>query len=147
MPRGEKVKIIGMASLVFLPWRRGDYLELANKSASQLGPVDGQVSHVKAACEDESERAMILLNDETCQLRARSVNVGSPEACSGKIASHYPYSPRYGVSKQHNSALMNRFFYSLPPPEQGGMRMYPRPSCPSVCASKLVTCWLQRCQK
>lgn len=54
----------------------------------------GQVSHLKAACEDTSERTVLFITDETCVFR--QLPSGLPPACWPNVVRHYPYNaPRW----------------------------------------------------
>lgn len=48
-----------------------------------------QVSHLKAACEDTSERTLLVITDELCS--KRSLPVGVPSACWPNVVRHYPF--------------------------------------------------------
>lgn len=51
--------------------------------------VPTQVSHLKAACEDLTERTLSLISDETC--RAIALPPRLPTACWANVLRHYPY--------------------------------------------------------
>ncbi|CAN0532359.1 unnamed protein product, partial [Ectocarpus sp. 12 AP-2014] len=66
-------------------------------------PDPHQMSHLKAACEDPTERTLLLVTDETCLNLYLPTKL--PGGCWSNVARNYPYNRPSAEQEQRNAYI------------------------------------------